>query len=183
MVRTFEFNTALCDSSLLQDEYPGSNGSCTGKGSPPCDPPGQVNYTTHGLFTGYRWYDQHSFQPAFAFGHGMSYTSFRYDHLRASGGSVTLDVTNSGTVAGAEVAQLYLGFPAAAGEPPKQLKGFVKTAVLAAGATQSVTFSLRGRDLSVWDVSAHGWAKQQGVFKVFVGASSRDIRATGSFTV
>ena len=166
-------------------EYPGSNGSCTGKDSPRCEKPGQVNYTTHGLFTGYRWYDQHAFAPAFPFGHGLSFTSFSYDNLQASSdnGTVTVDITNNGTVAGAEVAQLYLGFPAEAAEPPKQLKGFVKTAVLAAGATQGVAFNLRDRDLSIWDVSAHDWAKQKGEFKVFVGASSRDIRAVGALTV
>jgi len=94
-----------------------------------------------------------------------------------------VDVANNDTAPGAEVAQLYLGFPAAAGEPPKQLKGFFKTAVLAASAKASVSFRLKDRDLSIWDVGAHDWARQSGEFKVFVGASSRDIRAAGSFSV
>ena len=70
-----------------------------------------------------------------------------------------------------------------AGEPPRVLKGFVKTAVLGAGESKSVHFPLRERDLSIWDVKTHNWAQQSGEFKVYVGASSRDIRATGTFTV
>ena len=77
----------------------------------------------------------------------------------------------------------YLGFPAAAGEPPLQLKGFVKTAVLPSGGAAVVTFPLRPRDTSTWDVATHAWKQQAGVFSVAVGASSRDIRATGTFTV
>ena len=77
--------------------------------------------------------------------------------------------------------QLYLGFPLSAGEPPKQLKGF-KQVLLAPGASTEVTFPLSDRDISIWDVSSHGWSPQKGVFKVMVGASSRDIRLNGDFT-
>ena len=116
-----------------------------------------------------------------------SFTSFSYSNLQtpksSSQPSVTVDVTNNGSRHGAEVAQLYLGFPPAAGEPPRQLKGFFKTPVLAPGAMTSVSFVLQERDLSIWDTASHGWAKQRGVFDVFVGASLCDIRATGSFTV
>ena len=93
-------------------------------------------------------------------------------------------ITNNGTKhSGREVAQLYLGFPASAGEPPKQLKGFHKTAVLAPGDKATVIFVLTDRDLSIWDTSKHGWAKQSGKFDVMVGSSSRDIRLTGSLQV
>ena len=85
-------------------------------------------------------------------------------------------------MAGAEVAQLYLGFPASAGEPPKQLKGIQKR-VLKPGQKQSVTFTLKERDLSVWDIVGHDWKKVSGDFEVYVGASSRDIRQTGKMTV
>jgi beta-glucosidase len=134
------------------------------------------------LEVGYRWYDAHHVRPAFPFGHGLSYTSFTYSNLKASATSISVSVTNSGDVPGAEVCQLYLGFPSAAGEPPQQLKGFVKTAVLAAGAATVVNFALRGRDLSIWDVVTHGWQEQKGAFKVGVGSSSRDIKAVGTFT-
>ena len=135
------------------------------------------------LEVGYRWYGAHGVKPAYAFGHGLSYTTFSYGNLTASATAVTVDVRNTGAVAGAEVAQLYLGFPDASGEPPRQLKGFHKTAVLQPGESETVTFPLRARDTSIWDAAQHGWARQSGVFGVFVGASSEDVRANGSFTV
>ena len=98
--------------------------------------------------------------------------------------TVTVDVTNSGKVAGAEVAQLYLTFPASAGEPFKQMKGFQKV-MIAPGAKSTVTFTLGDRDLSIWNVdpAARGWKVVTGEFSVSVGASSADIRQTGKFTI
>jgi beta-glucosidase len=124
------------------------------------------------LEVGYRWYDAHGVKPAFPFGRSLSYSSFEYDNLKANAKSVSVTVTNSGAVSGAEVAQLYLGFPSDAGEPPQLLKGFVKTHVLTPGAAVVVTFELRGRDLSIWDVNRHRWQEQKGTFKVGVSASS-----------
>ena len=95
---------------------------------------------------------------------------------------MTVDVRNTGAVAGAEVAQLYLGFPDASGEPPRQLKGFKKVS-LAAGARASVIIPLTDRELSTWNVASHSWKVASGEFTVFVGASSRDIRLIGSLTV
>lgn len=111
----------------------------------------------------------------------LSYTSFKYSALAASKTAVTVQIENSGKVAGAEVVQLYLGFPASAGEPPKQLKGFSKI-MLAPGAKQTVSIPLTAREISTWDVQTHGWKAEAGLFEVFVGSSSRDIRLTGSFT-
>ena len=74
------------------------------------------------------------------------------------------------------------GFPASAGEPPQQLKGFEKL-TLTPGEKQTATFALTDRDLSIWDVGTHAWQKQTGSFGVFVGASSRDIRLTGKLSV
>ena len=87
----------------------------------------------------------------------LSYTSFEYSDVKATDAGVTFTVKNSGAVPGAEVAQLYLGFPAASGEPPKQLKGFTKIQ-LAPGASTTVTLPLNDRSLSIWDVAAHDWA-------------------------
>ncbi|EDQ89527.1 uncharacterized protein MONBRDRAFT_32335 [Monosiga brevicollis MX1] len=137
-------------------------------------------YYDEALLVGYRWYDHHAITPAFPFGHGLSYTSFEYSDIQASKTSVSVTVTNTGSKAGAEVAQLYLGFPSSAGEPPRQLKGFEKV-VLAPGAKTTVTFDLRPRDLSIWDVKQHAWSPVSGTFEVAVGASSRDIRQTSSF--
>jgi beta-glucosidase len=134
------------------------------------------------LEVGYRWYGAHGVVPRWPFGHGLSYTRFAYSKLQASASAVSVDVANTGRVAGAEVAQLYLGFPKTAGEPPRQLKGFQKTAVLHPGETATVRFPLSDRDLSIWDDVQHRWAKQAGTFQVFVGASSGDVRLTSSFS-
>ena len=92
-------------------------------------------------------------------------------------------MTNTGQVPGREVAQLYLEFPAAAGEPPLQLKGFAKTALLAKGASATVRFALTERSFSTWDIASHGWAVAPGSFGVHVGASSRDIRVNATIIV
>ena len=152
-----------------------------GTGAAPCVP-----YEAHydeKLQIGYRWYDAHGVAPAFPFGHGLSYTSFTYADLAVSKSAVRFTVTNTGAVPGAEVAQLYLGFPAAAGEPPRQLKGFEKTAVLAPGASQTVTLVLDARSFSIWDVAQSAWSVVPGDFKVTVGSSSRDARLHATVTV
>ncbi|MGH3171537.1 MAG: glycoside hydrolase family 3 C-terminal domain-containing protein [Trebonia sp.] len=155
---------------------------------------GQVDYS-EGLGVGYRWYDASDVTPLFPFGYGLSYTTFRYSDLRvtretvdnASSGdqpescgcngqsakldTVTATVTNTGDRAGADVAQLYLGDPAAAGEPPRQLKGFDKV-YLRPGQSATVRFSLTGHDLSYWDQAANGWIVPDGTFQVYVGDSS-----------
>ena len=94
---------------------------------------------------------------------------------------VRFTLANTGHVAGAEVAQLYLKFPDAAGEPPKQLKGFRKVQ-LSPGETKTVEIALLSRDVSTWDVGTHGWRRVSGHFEVLVGSSSRDIRLNATFT-
>lgn len=149
-------------------------------------------YYMEKLLVGYRHYDAHniSFTTGFPFGHGLSYTTFEYSNLKVQGdksgsGSyqVTFTIKNSGTVAGAEVAQLYLGFPGSAGEPLRQLKGFGKTKVLAAGEEQQMQLNLRPRDTSIWDVVRHEWSVVIGKYQVSIGSSSRDLRLQASFTV
>lgn len=155
----------------------------------------QAHYS-EGVFVGYRYYDEHKVEPLFPFGFGLSYTTFSYDHLEISpdhaqfGGAtdstvtVSCDVTNTGTVAGAEVAELYLGLPSrsAVPEPPLQLEGFQKVA-LDPGKTAHVQFTLDARAVSYWDVATHAWTILPGTIHVMVGASSRDIRLRGQFGV
>jgi len=124
---------------------------------------------------GYRWYHAHGVKPAYAFGHGLSFTSFDYSGLSIEKNAVSFDVVNIGHRAGAEVAQLYLTFPEESQEPPRQLKGFKKIA-LEPGQKETITLQLSAQDLSIWDVSAHDWSMQQGTFRVEVGASSADLR-------
>ena len=103
-----------------------------------------VDYT-EGIDVGYRYYDIHRQTPLFPFGYGLSYTAFAYSHLQVQpsphGATAMVTITNTGRTKGAEVAQLYLTDPAAAGEPPYQLKGFQKV-TLAPGHSQRVTFKL-----------------------------------------
>ena len=91
-------------------------------------------------------------------------------------------MTNSGDVTGKEVVQLYLEFPEECDEPPQILKGFKKIQ-LAPGTTQTVTFNLKDRDLSVWDATTHAWSLCTGEYGVNIGSSSRDIRGKTKLTV
>ena len=136
---------------------------------------GQVQYS-EGIDVGYRYYDARNETPLFPFGYGLSYTRFSFSHLVAApapGGQVAVSATvsNTGPVAGAEVAQLYLGDPAAAGEPPRQLKGFTKI-TLPPGQSATVRFLLTRHDLSYWDTAASRWVVPGGWFSVYVGDSS-----------
>jgi beta-glucosidase len=150
---------------------------------------GQVQYS-EGLDVGYRWYDAKQVTPLFPFGYGLSYTSFSFSGLHLSaptlsqGGreEVTAQVTNTGTRAGAEVAQLYLGDPASTGEPPSQLKGFQKV-FLQPGQTKPVKFAVTSHDASYWNSAAQGWALGAGTYTVRVGDSSRSLPLSGTFAV
>jgi len=151
-----------------------------GTGAPPCEP--WALHYSETLFVGYRWYDEHGVKPAFPFGHGLSYTTFSYSDLSVSSSSATFTLKNNGSVAGTEVVQLYLKFPASAGEPPQQLKAF-QPVQLDAGASTTVTLSLTQRSFSIWSVDVHAWTVVKGDFGVAVGSSSRDIRLHGSVTM
>jgi len=153
---------------------------------------GKVLYS-EGIDVGYRWYDARNLTPLFPFGYGLSYTRFAFSGLRISparqaghGGQVrvTARVTNTGRVTGSEVAQLYLGDPAAAGEPPRQLKGFQRV-TLRPGQSAVVSFTLGGHDLSYWSDAANGWVVPPGGFRVYVGDSSAlsGLPLRGGFTV
>jgi beta-glucosidase len=143
-----------------------------------------VRYS-EGLLVGYRYYDARGQQPAFPFGYGLSYTTFSYGKLRVlrsfrGGAIVKVRVRNTGDREGAEVVQLYVGFPRGAGEPPKVLKAFRKVQ-LDPGRRATVTLTLDRRDLSIWDTRENRWVSPTGRYRLMVGSSSRDIRATASF--
>jgi beta-glucosidase len=168
---------------------------------------GQVQYS-EGIDVGYRYYDASNETPLFPFGYGLSYTNFRYSNLSISSQSlqngtsnpgasscgcngqgsklvtVSATVTNTGKVAGSDVAQVYLSDPKAAGEPPRQLKGFQKV-TLRPGQSRTVHFTFSGHDLSYWDDAANGWVLPDGQFGVDVGDSSAsaNLPLHGSFTV
>jgi beta-glucosidase len=147
---------------------------------------GQVQYS-EGLDTGYRWYDATNTAPLFPFGFGLSYTSFSYSNLQVGAlsgnrATVTATVTNTGSRAGTDVAQLYVGDPAAAGEPPHQLKGFQRI-TLNPGASGTVTFTVTAHDLASWDTTSSNWIAQAGSYQILVGNSSRNLPLTGTITL
>jgi beta-glucosidase len=133
-----------------------------------------VEYS-EGLEVGYRWYQARGIAPLFPFGFGLSYTTFGFANLRVSqrGRSVTIgvDVTNTGRRAGADVVQVYVGFPASTGEPPEQLKGFRKVQ-LGPGETRHLTFSLDARAFAHWDDVTRGWVVSAGDYRIGVGDAS-----------
>jgi len=140
-----------------------------------------ANYT-EGLKVGYRWYDAENKEPLFPFGFGLSYTTFSYSHLKvASGKSVEVSFTikNTGRRAGSEVAQVYLGLPASAGEPPKRLVAWEKVQ-LAPGQSRTVTLSLEPQLMSIFNVEQDSWELLPGDYLISVGGSSRDTPLTAT---
>ena len=144
-----------------------------------------------GLYVGYRWADKYDVEPLYAFGHGLSYTDFTYGEAKCAKSSVragadvkvSIDVTNSGKVAGKEVVQLYISDEESYLERPvKELKGFKKV-YLEPGETKTVEFVIEPDMLKFFDDAKHDWVLEKGKFTAFVGASSRDIRSEVSFEV
>lgn len=136
------------------------------------------------LLIGYRWWDAKGEQPLFPFGYGLSYTRFRQQDIsvnrtRNGGATVKLTVRNIGARKGTQVVQAYLGFPAAFGEPTRQLKGMARVA-LGAGRSAPVTITLPPSAFRYWDEKRRGWAAAHGTFTVSVGTSSRDFDFVGS---
>lgn len=139
------------------------------------------------IFVGYRYYDTYKVAPQFAFGHGLSYTTFEYGKLAvkpaAQRATVSLTVRNSGKTAGAEVVQLYVkDLKSAVKRPEKELKAFEKV-YLKPGETKTVTWQLPTEAFQYYSESQKQWVLEPGQFEVLVGSSSRDIRQTGSLTL
>ena len=146
------------------EEYPGTGGA--------------VHYDED-IDVGYRFYDRAGQQPLFPFGYGLSYTTFSLDDLRVTrrhGGAigVSVRVRNTGTRAGAEVVELYVGFPAATGEPPNQLKGVAKV-LLEPGRSARVRMTLPRSSFATWSTREGAWVVEPGLYALRVGTSSRDL--------
>ena len=158
--------------------------------------PFPVNYF-EGFNVGYKWYDAKGLEPLFHFGYGLSYTTFAItnpvltNNLASSANpnlQVAFELTNTGKAAGAEVDQVYLGLPAALGEPPRRLVGWQKT-MLAPGVTTPVVIEVDENDsshpLSYWDTGSKSWTVAPGNYTVYVGNSSNiaDLKVVATFTV
>ncbi|KAK9797888.1 putative Beta-glucosidase [Seiridium cardinale] len=160
---------------------------------------------SEGIFIDYRAFEKQNITPRYEFGFGLSYAKFEYSNLRFStsenstiesypsgevleGGRIDLwdvvvvvsaDITNTGSVSGDEVAQLYLYIP---NRPVKQLRGFAKVATTP-GQSATVSFNLTRRDLSIWDTVAQEWLLQRGEYQIFAGSSSKDSSLAATVTL
>ena len=154
--------------------YPGTNGTL---------------FYKEGLLVGYRWFDAKKIEPEFPFGFGLSYTTFEYSNLKVVPGGGTngpvataeFDLTNTGSRAGAEVAELYIhhnnpSLP----RPVKELKGFKKIS-LNPGEKQTVSIPLNQRAFAFYDPAKAGWVAEAGDYKIEIGSSSKDIRLDDGF--
>jgi beta-glucosidase len=130
---------------------------------------------------GYKWYDATGKTPLFAFGHGLSYTTYAYSDLVVTDKQATFTVKNTGAKAGEEIAQVYASVPAR-GEPPKRLIGWTKVA-LQPGEAKSVTVKIDPLHISVFDPAGDRWTSPRGAYQVFVGGSSRDTPLVGRFAL
>ncbi|KAI9739036.1 MAG: hypothetical protein M1834_007248 [Cirrosporium novae-zelandiae] len=164
---------------------------------------------TEGVYVDYRYFDKNDITPRYHFGYGLSYTSFKYSDLTlkitnstnlkntyaigsvAVGGrldlwddviTLTVKVSNAGVYAGHEVAQLYVAYPEDADQPVRQLRGFERV-YIEEGSSETVTFTLRRRDISIWDVEVQEWKVVPGKYTFYVGASAGDLRIWGTLTV
>lgn len=145
----------------------------------------KVNYS-EGVFVGYRYYDAKEMEVAFPFGHGLSYTTFKYSNLKLDRTEMTdqdtltvsVDVTNTGSRAGKEVVQLYVSDrTGSVRRPLKELKGYEKVS-LEPGETKTVTMTLDKRSFAWYSTELHDWYAASGEYEILIGASSRDIRLT-----
>jgi beta-glucosidase len=138
-----------------------------------------------GLKVGYKWYDAEGKEPLFPFGYGLSYTRYAYSDLQVTPGhgpSVTFTVKNTGNRPGAEVAEVYVKLPQAAGEPFKRLVTWDKIQ-LAAGEAKAETLALDPHYLSIFDPDKDAWELVPGDYQVVVGGSSRDTPLRGTLSV
>jgi beta-glucosidase len=142
-----------------------------------------INYH-EGVFTGYRWYEYKNVEPLYAFGHGLSYSTFEYSNLKTNTDRyfkndtvlVKVDVTNTRQRDGKEVVQLYVkDVEASVARPLKELKDFRKVHIKA-GETKTVYFTLHDRDFAFWDEESSSWKVEAGDFEIMVGSSSTEIK-------
>jgi beta-glucosidase len=173
----FTFPVELTDNSAHSiGEFPGEGG--------------QVHYK-ESIFVGYRWQEKENIEPLFSFGHGLSYTTFKYGKVSADKNEMTpdgkitftVDVTNSGKRQGAEIVQLYIrDVKSSLPRPVKELKAFEKV-TLQPGETKTVTFTIDKSALSFFDAEKHEWIAESGDFEAIVGASASDVKGKTAFVL
>jgi beta-glucosidase len=142
------------------------------------------------IYVGYRYYNTFKVPVAYEFGYGLSYSSFGFSNIKISSKdfkdqiTVSVDVTNKGGVAGREVVQVYLGKPSQKlSKPEEELVAFGKTKSISPGEKQTITFTLKARDLASFDEKSSSWVAEAGKYTMKIGNSSSNITQTGSFSL
>lgn len=166
------------------------NAGNQGYGRGPQQPQKDVDYTNYeeGIYVGYRYFTTAGKEVSYPFGYGLSYTTFAYTKpvvkAVADGFEATVTVTNTGSVAGKEVVELYVSAPAGGLEKPAcELRGFCKTRELKPGESQTVTIKVSNYDIASFNEAASAWEAPAGIYKVGFGASVADIRATANYNL
>ncbi|MDR1499611.1 MAG: glycoside hydrolase family 3 C-terminal domain-containing protein [Tannerellaceae bacterium] len=153
----------------------------SGKEYQPKEQVRNVDYTIYeeDIYVGYRYFDSFGKEVSYPFGYGLSYTTFDCTPLLAEGAPYTVNatVTNTGSVAGKEVVQLYVS-SGDSSRPEKELKAFAKTRLLQPGESETLALTFEGEDLAVFDEAENAWVIAGGAYELKIGASSADIRAT-----
>lgn len=169
--------------------FPGKELDPKAPANPLMGKPAEVVYE-EGIYVGYRYYQTFNVKPAYEFGYGLSYTSFKYSPVTLSASDfkgkikATVTITNTGKVAGKEVVQLYISAPGKTlNKPAEELKGFAKTRLLKAGESETVSLTINARDLASYDTKAASWIAEPGTYTVKIGASSENTKAKKDFTV
>ncbi len=154
------------------------------------DPIQDVVYD-EGVFVGYRWYESKHIEPLYAFGYGLSYTTYAYGNLvldqkvipAGSPLHLSVDVENTGKMDGQEIVQVYVrDMESSVPRPVKELKGFQKV-YLKAGKKKTIDFTLVERDFSFWDVATKEWKLEPGVFEICIGSASNTILAKAQLEI
>jgi len=169
--------------------FPGKETDPIAPSNPMMGKPAEVVYE-EGIYVGYRYYHTFNVKPAYEFGYGLSYTSFKYSPVTLSTAdfkgkiTATVTITNNGKVAGKEVVQLYISAPGKTlNKPAEELKGFAKTRLLKAGESETISLIINARDLASYDTKAASWIAEPGTYTIKIGASSENIKAKADFTV
>ena len=156
----------------------------------PRQPQKDVDYTNYeeGIWVGYRHFVTRGVEVSYPFGFGLSYTTFAYSKPTVKavddGFQASITVTNTGSVAGKEVVELYVSAPAGGlDKPARELKAFAKTRELKPGESQTLTLKVSAYELASFNEAASAWEAAAGNYKVQFGASVDDIRATAAFTL
>ncbi len=147
-------------------------------------PPFDVDYNVQGAKVGYKWFESKQIQPLFAFGYGLSYTSYEYSGLKVddNGHGVSFEVKNTGNSPGTEIAEVYAALPSSAGEAFKRLVAFDRV-TLAPGESKTVTLKIDPKYVSVFDEQKGGWQLLPGDYKILAGPSSTETPLSGGFHI